>query len=151
MNYRLFRDTTTGHYYIRDNKFPSISSLIQYYKKFPLNEQFKTFLLYPVPQDHISSEYVALVPSTGQGGNTLCLSVHSSVCLSACLFVCLSVCLSICLFVCLSVCLSICLFVCLFVCLFICLFVCLSVCLFICLFVCLFVYLFVCLSVCCLL
>ena len=57
----------TGHFYIRDSKFPTISSLIKHYQKFPLNKDVNTFLLYPVklaqPVQQEQEEYVALVPS----------------------------------------------------------------------------------------
>ena len=57
----------TGHFYIRDSKFPTIYSLIKHYQKFPLNKDVNTFLLYPVkpaqPVQQEQEEYVALVPS----------------------------------------------------------------------------------------
>lgn len=42
VNYRLFQDPVTRHFYIRDNKFPTIASLVEHYKKYPLNEQVTT-------------------------------------------------------------------------------------------------------------
>ncbi|XP_011406570.2 PREDICTED: serine/arginine repetitive matrix protein 1-like isoform X2 [Amphimedon queenslandica] len=63
MNYRMFKDAVTGHYYIRDSKFPTITSLIKHYQKFPINKDVNTFLLYPVQQEQEQEEYVALVPS----------------------------------------------------------------------------------------
>lgn len=63
----MFKDAVTGHFYIRDSKFPTISSLIKHYQKFPLNKDVNTFLLYPVklaqPVQQEQEEYVALVPS----------------------------------------------------------------------------------------
>ena len=68
MNYRMFKDAVTGHYYIRDSKFPTISSLIKHYQKFPINKDVNTYLLYPVKQEQEQEEYVALVPSQqGEG------------------------------------------------------------------------------------
>ena len=70
----MFKDAVTGHYYIRDSKFPTISSLIKHYQKFPINKDVNTFLLYPVQQEQEQEEYVALVPSQqgeregGRGG-----------------------------------------------------------------------------------
>ena len=63
----MFKDPVTGHFYIRDSKFPTIYSLIKHYQKFPLNKDVNTFLLYPVkpaqPVQQEQEEYVALVPS----------------------------------------------------------------------------------------
>ena len=63
MNYKLFQENQTRHYYIRDRKFPTIAALIHYYSQFPLNPEANTRLLYPVRDDQ-GDEYVALEPAS---------------------------------------------------------------------------------------